>query len=93
VCEWIVTHEIFEGLGLIKQTLDVVRNQLSGIETNAHLFGRFLEASQSVIHVALASGPIIRPLEKSVCETCAKRVAAILDLLNQLSEFNFRQSE
>lgn len=88
-----MTHEFFEGLGLIKQTLDVVRNQLSGIETNAHLIGRLLEASQSVIHVALAPGPIVRPLEKSVCQTHTKRVAAILDLPNQLTEFNFRESE
>jgi hypothetical protein len=62
--------------------LYVVRNQLPRIEVNAQLIGRLFEASQSIVHVALASGVIVRPPGKSIGKTHTKRVAAVLDSLD-----------
>jgi len=62
--------------------LYVVRNQLPGIEVNAHLIGRLFKAAKSIVHVALASGPIVRSPEKSIGKTYTKLIAAIFDLLN-----------
>jgi len=67
---------------LIEQMLYVVRNQLPGIEANVHLIGRPFKAAKSIVHVALASGAIVRSSEKSVCKTHTKVIAAIFDLLN-----------
>ena len=75
-------HESFERLGLIEQVLDVVRNQLPGVEANADLIGGFFENAQRIIHDAFASGSIVRSLGKGICKTGTKCIAAILDLLN-----------
>jgi hypothetical protein len=74
--------KIVEGRGLVEQSSDVVRHQLPGIEANAQLIGRLFEASKSIIHVALASGPIVRSSGKKHRKAYTKRVAAVLDPLN-----------
>src|SRR5713226_2268989 len=65
----VIAHVCIDWGGLCEQVFDVAGSRLPGVKATAQFIRHFLEASDSIIHVAFASRLIVATPVKSIRET------------------------